>query len=85
MSAPTDWSLPAKTNRQVGQEHEVRTFWTCRPFIVYIYRQTRQTDQWLQLQAEGTCEAATLIKDFETRLKTRVVALPAQGSLLAYI
>jgi hypothetical protein len=42
MSAPTDWSLPAKTNRQVGQEHEVITCW---PFIVYIYRQTRQTDQ----------------------------------------
>lgn len=42
MSAPPDWSLPAKTNRQVGQEHEVRT---CRPFILYIYRQTRQTDQ----------------------------------------
>ena len=37
MSAPTDWSLPAKTNRQVGQEHEVRTFPTVIDKISYDY------------------------------------------------
>jgi hypothetical protein len=61
MSAPTDWSLPAKTNRQVGQEHEVRTY---RPFL---YTSIGKLAKERNDSAEGTCEAATLIKDFETR------------------